>query len=156
MATLSDRQSENIRFWFEVFNGLDLPCRVRIDKGLAEPLVWLPAPGTSHGGYGLPFAAYYRSPDDRKIGCYVRPREGDDVARRIFGALGEPPVMKSWDEGGERRSLGYECEIGVMPGHGEDETPEFREAVRWMRYHLDKLVRTLYPRISEMLSQDET
>ena len=57
--------------------------------------------------------------------------------------------MRVWPEGGPRRSVGYGCEIGAMPGHSEAETPKFRETVRWIRYHLDMLVRALYPCIEE-------
>ena len=150
MAALSDRQSENIRFWFEVLNGLDLPCKVRIDKSLAGSLVWLPVPGTYPGGYGLPFVAYYH-PDGNKIGCYLRPREGEAEAKRIFDALDVEDDMVIWPN---TPAIGYECEIGAMPSHGDDETPAFREAKRWMRYHLDKLVRTMYTRIREMEEGD--
>ena len=148
--SLSNRQSENIRFWFEVFNGLSLPCKLRADKVLAEPSVWLPVPGTGFGGYGLPFVAYYH-PDEGKIGCYLKPRKGETVANRIFDAFEVEPGMRVWRK---QQCIGYEREIGAMPKHGEAETPEFWEAVRWMRYHLDKLVRTLHSHIQTMLGDE--
>ena len=57
--------------------------------------------------------------------------------------------MEAFDE----VSAGSVAEF-VGQSHGDDETPAFWEAVRWMRYHLDKLVRTMYARIREMPEGD--
>ena len=142
---------ENTRFWSSVFDGFEFEAI----ESFAESTVCIIVPDVPHG---LQFTAYYH-PDERKVGCYLRYCKGDESARRIFEILedsieelADEAGMQAWVVGTFTNSrLGYECETEAMPHYGEDETKGFLEAVRWMRMHIDKLVRTLRPRIQKIL-----
>ena len=160
--TLSDQQRENLRFWDAVLDDFSFSdVNVEVPVSSKESIVWVTVRGSGFGGYGLSFAGYiYRNRPH--IGCYLSCRKGIEDAIRIYTEI-EASVedlrhelgddgddLENWTNPAGRPRIGFQRETR-FPLPNDTDSQDFREAVAWMREHLDLLVSTLHPRLRRMI-----
>ena len=157
---LSDYDEENFRFWTAV-----LRDRFLVDVTVDEPVaiganLYVKVNNTGFNNWALSFAGYINR-QQSGIGCYLTVRRGQTREIRIFndliGSLDElNSVMGSelehWQNAAGRPRIGFGRQGSLAFLADDEESPEFREAVEWMREHLNRLVSTLHPRLQAMLA----
>ena len=158
----SDQEKENLRFWTAVlqdyfFSDVD----VEVPTPSKGPSVWMRVSGSGHGGWGLSFAGSTLRNRRPEICCFLTCRKDIEDAVRIFeavrssiedlrGELGDDVESRTSPSGSPR--IGFWRET-AFPLPGDNDSDEFREAVSWMRDHLDRLVSTLHPRLRRMIEE---
>ena len=158
---LSDQDEENLRFWTAV-----LRDRFLVDVTVGEPAAYganlfVKVNNTGFNNWALSFAGYVNRQQSR-IGCYLAVRRGQTREIRIFDELivsfdelrdviGNE--LEHWQQGGLRR-IGFRRDSGLAFLSASEESEEFREAVLWMREHLNRLVSNLNPRLQRMLAAE--
>ena len=154
--TFSNQEEENLRFWTAVlrdfaFSATDVP----VPPPPKDSTLYLRVPGSGFAGFALCFGGYlHRSEGD--IGCYLIARRDFQREVRIFDELAasenaQPPVMEQWTSGGRPR-IGFRRWGSLDFLAGDADSEAYREAVAWMREHLNRLVSTLYPVIQGKLA----
>ena len=113
-------------------------------------------------GWALSFNGYLRR-GRSEIGCYLAAQQGYDREVRIFNELAEGldelhqqlPGLEQWDDPRSGRPrIGFRRR-GSLDFLAETEDSEgFREAVAWMREHLNLLVSALNPRLQARLNDE--
>ncbi len=158
------RREENRRFWRAVVR----------EFAFADPEVGVPeagddatlpvlVPNSGFGGWGLCFSGYLAR-SGRQFGCYLTVRKDQERDVRIFdqllGSLCELRAdagdeLDQWRNSAGRPRVGFRQEQLSLAFLAQDEESEaFREAVAWMRVHLDLLVSNLHPRLQRMLADE--
>ena len=153
---LSDQETEHLRFWTAVLN----------DFSFSDPDVSVPAPtkyltqyvlvaGAGFGGYALCFSPYLNR-RARDMGCYLIAFRNFPSEVRIFNELAAAkdtllPGMEQWTANGRPR-IGFRRQDSLDFLAGDEDSEAYREAVAWMREHLNLLVSTLHPVIQAKLS----
>ena len=154
--TFSNQEEENLRFWTAVlrdfsFSATDVP----VPAPPKDSTLYITVRGSGFAGWALCFGGYlHRSEGD--IGCYLIARRDFPREVRIFNELtaaddAQPASMEQWTTSGRPR-IGFRRwgSLDFLAGDGDSEA--YREAVAWMREHLNRLVSTLHPVIQEKLS----
>ena len=156
---LSDLQQENLRFWDAVLEDYSFSdITVDIPETTKESTLYVKVRNSGFGGWGLSFAAYlYRS--SPSMGCYLTCRKDIPHAVRVYGQIEEflgelrqeiGDDIETWENRAGRPRIGLTRQAGLPFGVAHD-SPDFQEAVSWMRQKLDRLVSTLHPRLQRML-----
>ena len=162
--TLSDQEEQNLRFWTAVLR----------DYSFADVTVDVPPPGkdaalyvrvrnSGFGDWALTFNGYLfrRTPT---MGCYLTARKDQPRAVRILDGIcanldewrkaGLGDDLKYWENAQGRPRIGFWRQGSLsFLAEGED-CAEFRDAVAWMREHLDRLVSGLHPGIQTTLARE--
>ena len=156
-TSVRDRE-QTLRYWTEVlrdFTFTDVTVETPSVTDHTEIYVKVPNPEFRHDA--LRFCAYRLKPSE--VGCFLSRRMDTPSAVRIYAevesseeelreVLGDD--LQTWEQGGRPR-IGFRTNEYGIPG--DDESVEFREAVAWMRDHLDRLVSTLRPRLQRMIAE---
>ena len=161
--TLSDQDEENLRFWTAVLRdysfadtGVDVPVPVK------DSTLYIRVRNSGHGDWALCFDGYLqRRAGD--IGCFLMARIDQPRAVRIFEQLVASfeelrcqmgDELEHWQNAAGRPRIGFRRH-GSLAFLSEGEGSEaFREAVEWMRVHLNFLVSALHPRLQAMLAEE--
>jgi hypothetical protein len=160
-VALSDHQRENLRFWTGVLQDYSFSdVDVEVPGPTREATLYIKVRNSGYGDWGLWFGGYlYRS--SPLIGCYLARREGIPSAVRIYeriqGSLEDlrheiGDDLACWSNAKGRPGIGFRREAKLPFVSGENNGDDFREAVSWMRDHLDRLVSALHPRVERMLA----
>jgi len=157
---LSDHESENLRFWTAVLDDFEFAdTAADVPAPTKEATLYFKVRGSGYGDWGLWFGSYlFRK--SRLIGCYLARREGVPAAVRIYEQVQSSFEdlqreiaydLDRWDNAQGRPRIGFRRE-SRWPFVSDDDS-DFREAVTWMRNHLDRLVSALHPRLHRMISK---
>ena len=167
--TLTKQKQANQRFWDLVVDGFTFsdpsidpksafwpsPCR--------DSTLYVQVRNTSFNGWALFFGAFINR-SQRLMGCYFAVRKGQARETRIYESIldsidelreeiGED--LKHWHNPADRPRIGF-TKAGYLSFLAKDSEGEvYREAVAWMKTHLDRLVSHLHPRVQSMLSDDD-
>ncbi len=164
----SPYEKENLRFWNAVLKDFSFSDST-IDsltelwpKPPKDPTLYLPVKNSSFNGWALSFVGYlYRQ--NGAIGCYLTVRKNQTREVRIFEEINASfedlkkvlgNNLDQWYNTADRPRIGFylDCDMSFLSQEGE--TPDFENAVSWMRDHLNRLVSHLHPKIQLMLSKD--
>ena len=153
---LSDQEAEHLRFWTAVLS----------DFSFSDPDVSVPAPtkdltqyvlvvGAGRGGNALTFSPYLNRRAG-EMGCYLIAWHNFPREERIFNELAAAkdtllPSMEQWPLSGGLK-IGFRRGGSLDFLAGDEDSEAYREAVAWMREHLNRLVSTLHPDIRTKLS----
>ena len=159
---LSDHESENLRFWTAVLDDFEFAdTAVDVPAPTKEATLYVKVRGSGYGDWGLWFGSYlFRK--SRLIGCYLARREGMPAATRIYeqvhgslddlrGETGDD--LTYWHNSQGRPRIGFRRETR-WPFVSDDDS-DFRDAVSWMRDHLERLVSALHPRLQHMIPRGD-
>ena len=158
--SLSDRQQENLRFWKAVLGGFTFSdVTVDTPKPTKESAIHVRVQQPGIGFSGLSFVGYvfrkrphvgcylsFRTNAPRAVGIYEQIEESLDTLNQEMGY-----DLKSWHNDAGRPRIGF-TRPTPLPFVDDSPPADFDEAVTWMRDRLDRLVSTLHPRLTEMLS----
>ena len=154
--TFSTQDEENLRFWTAVlqnfsFSETDVP----VPAPTKDSTLYITVPGSGFAGWALCFGGYLHRRDG-DIGCYLIARRDFQREVRIFNELAaaedaQPPVMEQWTSSGRPR-IGFRRGGSLDFLAGDEDSEAYRQAVSWMREHLNLLVSTLHPVIQAKLS----
>ena len=159
---LSDQDDENRRFWKAA-----LRDRFLVDVTVDEPVamganLYVKVNNTGFNNWALSFAGYINR-QQSGIGCYLTVRRGHPRESRVFNEIAESfdelsgvigSELEQWQDPAGRPRIGFRRQGGLAFLADGEEAPEFREAVDWMREHLNRLVSTLHPRLQTMLADE--
>ena len=161
--THSEQDEQNLRFWTAMLR----------DFSFSDVTITSPAPtnqttlyvlvrNSGERGWGLCFGVYLHRRDD-EVGCYLTVRRNLTRDVRIYDQLTAPfkelqievDGLEQWSQGRSNRPrIGFRRQGSLAFLADDEESPEFREAVKWMQEHLNRLVSTLHPRLQAMLVDD--
>ena len=159
--TLSDQDDENLRFWRAVLRdysfadtGVEVPVPVK------DSTLYIQVQNSGFGGWALCFDGYIQR-SEGIVGCFLMARKDQPRAVRIFellaasfdelqGEMGDE--LEYWHNAAGRPRIGLRHQGSLAFLAEDEESEDFREAVSWMREHLDRLVSTLHPRLQRLLS----
>ena len=159
--TLSDQEAENVRFWSAVLKGYAFSdVTMEVPPPTKGSTLYITVRNSGAGGYGLCFGGYLHR-GSSLLGCYLTCRKGEAPATRIFEEI-EPVLeelrveiredLRRWVNPAGRPRIGFKRKVKRGFLAGDDRSTDFREAVSWMRDHLNVLVSTLHPRLQRMIS----
>ena len=160
---LSDQDKENLRFWTAVLQGYSFKdVTVEVPAPSKRATLYVKVRNSGFGDYALCFDGYlYRSA--ATIGCYLLARKDQPRAVRILTDIcanldehrkaGLGRDLEYWEDQGRPR-IGYWRQVSLSCLAEGEESAEFRDAVEWMREHLDRLVSGLHPSIQSMLAKE--
>ena len=162
-------EQENLRFWNAVlkdysFSDSSIDLRTTLwPLPPKDSTIYVPVRNSSHNGWALNFVAYlFRKTG--AIGCYLSVRKNQTREVRIFEELSTSiedlkqelgDNLDQWYNASNRPRIGYHlgCDLSFLSQNTE--TADFKNAVSWMRDHLNKLVSHLHPKIQLMLSKEQ-
>ena len=153
---LSDQEAEHLRFWTAVLNDFSFSDPdVPVPAPTKQLTQYVPVAGSGRGGDALTFSPYM----DRRageMGCYLIAWRGFQPEVRIFNELADaedtlPPDMEQWPLSGGLK-IGFRRRGNLDFLAGDEDSEAYRQAVAWMREHLNLLVSTLHPVIQAKLS----
>ena len=160
-VTLSDQDEQNLRFWTAVLR----------EYTFSDPTVEVPAPvkdstlyvqvrNSGYNGWALCFDGYIQR-NASTVGCFLTVRRNHAREVRIFEELAnsleqfpELERLEHWQNAQGNPRIGFRRPNGLAFLTQDEENREYREAVAWMREHLDGLVSTLHPRLQTMLMDE--
>ena len=158
--SLSDWQLENLRFWKAVLGGFTFSdVTVDTPSPTKESAIYVRVQQPGIGFSGLSFVGYVFRKRPH-VGCYLSCRanvlQAVSVHERIEKSLEALKQemgndLEFWHNDAGRPRIGFRRPT-TLPFVDDSPSGDFEEAVTWMRDRLDRLVSTLYPRLTEMLS----
>ena len=167
--THSEQDEQNLRFWRAVLQDFAFSdTTVEIPIPVKDSTLYVKVRNSGYGDWALCFDGRL----DRRaetISCFLLARKDQHRAARIMLQLDEMFFMRllqsyeglpSGLEGLEKwpyqqlPRIGFRKQGSLAFLAQDEESEEFREAVAWMREHLDQLVSTLHPRLQMMLAED--
>ena len=158
---LSEQEASRLRFWSAVVQdyafsdpSVDVPSETK------EPSIYVKVRHSGHGGWALCFAGFLQR-SRSLIGCYLTCRKDIPYAVRIYeeieasleelrGEMGAD--LDRWVNDAGRPRVGFRRQTKLTLQSDDGTSEDFREAVSWMRDHLNVLVSTLHPRLQRMIS----
>ncbi len=158
---LSAQEAENLQFWTAVLEDFAFSDVTVEPRGATRgSTLYIPVMNSGFGGYGLCFAGFLHR-NSSLIGCYLTCRKGEGTAIRIYeeveqsldklqAEMGED--LRRWVNPAGRPRIGFQRNVKLTFLSGDERSADFREAVSWMRDHLELLVSTLHPRLQRMIS----
>lgn len=165
---LTDRQQQCLHFWNAVLQDYSFAdTTVRIPADLwpippKDPTLSVMVKDSGFSGWALTFNGYLRR-SRREMGCYLTPRKDHEREVRIFNDLAasldelcqQLPGLERWDDiRSGRPRIGFRRQDNLAFLADSAESSDFRNAVSWMRHHLNLLVSTLHPRLQTMLKAE--
>ena len=162
--TLSDREVENLRFWTAVLRGYSLAdVTVDVPAPVKDRTLYLKVHNSGFGDWALCFDALLHRRTSR-IMCYLMARRDQPRAVRIFDDIatnleeyrtaGLGHDLEYWENAQGRPRIGFRRQVDLSFLAEGEESAGFRDAIRWMREHLDRLVSGLHPSIQSMLAKE--
>ena len=169
--TYSEQDEQNLRFWRAVLRDFAFSdTTVEIPTPVKDSTLYVKVRNSGYGDWALCFDGRL----DRRaetISCFLLARKDQHQATRIMLQLDEMLFMRLFQsyeglpsglEGLEKWQYQQQQfpRIGFRKRGNLDflakgeENQDFRQAVDWMRQHLDVLVSTLHPRLQEMLADE--
>ena len=162
---LTGRQEQSQQFWTAALQDYSFA-----DTTVAIPGDLWPIPpkaptlsvlvrNSGFNGWALSFNGYLRRSYE-EIGCYLAPRKDHEREVRIFNELVESldelrqvlPGLEQWtDHRSGRPRIGFRRHGSLAFLAESEESENFKEAVTWMREHLNRLVSELNPRLQARL-----
>ena len=161
--TLSDQEEQNLQFWKAVVQDYSFAdIAVTVPSPSKESTLYVPVRGSGFGDWGLCFDGYLQR-NASSIGCFLVARKDQSQAVRIFDELvstldelktelGEE--LEVWNSPRGRPRLGFSRQGGLSFLADDKSSDDYARSVSWMRYHLNRLVSGLHPRIQSMLADD--
>ncbi len=158
---LSEQEGQNLRFWTAVLEGFSFSDpTVDVPNPIKHPTLPVTVRNAGHGGWALRFHGFLQR-NSPAIGCYLSVRR--DYARevRVFeglkNLLDELPEFEEigfWENATGLPRIGFQREGSLAFLARDEASEEFREAVLWMRQHLNRLVSNINPRLQTMLAAE--
>ena len=158
---LSEQEEQNLRFWTAVLEGFSFSDpTVDVPNPIKHPTLPVTVRNAGHGGWALRFHGFLQR-NSPAIGCYLSVRR--DYARevRVFeglkNLLDELPEFAEigfWENATGLPRIGFQREGSLAFLARDEASEEFREAVLWMRQHLNRLVSNINPRLQTMLAAE--
>ena len=161
---LSDQENENLRFWTAVLRDYSFAdVTVDVPVPVKDSTLYVRVRNSGFGDWALCFDGFlYRSTPT--IGCYLMARKDQPRAVRIFDDIhanleeyrqaGLGHDLEYWKNAEGRPRIGFHRQGRLSFLAEGEESAGFRDAVAWMREHLDRLVSELHPRIQSMLVRE--
>lgn len=156
----SPSDEENLRFWKAVTAGYSFSdVSVEPPQPTSEAPLYVKVKNSGYGDYGLCFeGSIYRR--QNQLRCFLTRRKDIDVARRVFDELVadidelrlEIDGLAYWEDPSGLVRLGLTRAGGLEFLAGNEDDDAYKDAVAWMREHLDRLVSTLNPRIQRLIA----
>ena len=162
--TLSDQEEQNLRFWTAVLSGYSFAdVTVDVPAPVKDATLYVRVRNSGFGDWALTFDGFlFRRTST--IGCYLQARKDQPRAVRIFDEIaanleeyrkaGLENDLECWDNPQGRPRIGFHRQVSPSFLAEGEESAGFRDAVAWMRQHLDRLVSGLHPRIQSMLVRE--
>ena len=156
----SPLEEENLRFWTAVTTGYAFSdVSVEPPEPTSESTLYVKVKNSGFGDWGLCFDGLI-SRRQGHLSCFLTRRRNIDVACRVFdeltGAIDELRLemdgLRHWENRSGPPRLGLIRSGGVEFLAGSEEDAAFKDAVAWMREHLDRLVSSLNPRIQRLIA----
>ncbi len=162
--TLSDQDQQNLQFWSAVVKDFSFAdTSVEVPVATTDSTLYITVQGSGFGGWALCFDGYLHRRAG-EIGCFLTARRDHPREVRIFesivASLDElqdevAGDLKHWENAAGRPRIGFRRQVDLaFLVHGE-ESEDFRDAVVWMRDHLNRLVGTLNPRLQTLLADEK-
>ena len=158
---LSEQEGQNLRFWTAVLEGFSFSDpTVDVPNPIKHPTLPVTVRNAAHGGWALRFHGFLQR-NSPAMGCYLSVRK--DYARevRVFeelkNLLDELPEFEEigfWENATGLPRIGFQREGSLAFLARDEENEEFRDAVLWMRQHLNRLVSIINPRLQTMLAAE--
>ena len=158
--SLSDWQQENLRFWNAVLGDFTFSdVTVDTPNPTKESAVYVRVQQPGIGFSGLSFVGYVLRKRPQ-VGCFLSCRTNVPQAASVHERIEESLEtlkqemgndLEFWHNDAGRRRIGFRRPT-PLPFVDDSPSGDFKEAVTWMRDRLDRLVSTLHPRLTEMLS----
>ena len=161
---LSGREEENLRFWTAVLRDYSFAdVTVDVPAPVKDRTLYLKVRNSGFGDWALCFDTLLHR-RTATISCFLIARRDQPRAVRIFDEIaanleeyrktGLGNDLEVWANAQGRPRIGFRRQ-GSLSFLAEDEdSPGFRDAVAWMRQHLDRLVSGLDSRIQSMLVKE--
>ena len=157
------QEEENLRFWTSVLRDYAFAdTTVDVPKPTKESTLYVPVRNSGFGDWGLCFDGYLQRSASR-FGCFLMARKDIEHAVRIFDELAQSvgelqeelgDGLEVWINSQGRPRIGFRRHGGLSFLAGSEDNDEYAEGVSWMRYHLNRLVSGLNPRIQSRLADE--
>ena len=165
---LTAREEQSQRFWTAVLQDYSFAdTTVAIPGDLwpippRAPTLTVLVKNSGFNSWALSFNGYLRR-SYGEIGCYLTPRKDHEREVRIFDELAESldelrlgmPGLEQWnDPHSGRPRIGFRRQGSLAFLSESMESEGFRDALAWMRDHLNRLVSELNPRLQARLKDE--
>ncbi|MDD9994266.1 MAG: hypothetical protein OXS35_00765 [Dehalococcoidia bacterium] len=161
--TLSDQDQQNLQFWSAVVKDFSFAdTSVEVPVATTDSTLYVTVKGSGFGGWALCFDGYLHRRAG-VIGCLLTARKGYPREVRIFESMVDSldklreetaGELEHWENASGRPRIGFRRQSGLAFLEEHEESEDFRDAVLWMRDHLNRLVSTLNPRLQALLADD--
>ena len=162
--TLSVQEEENLRFWTAVLQDYSFAdVTVDVPAPVKDRTLYLKVRNSGFGDWALCFDALLRRRTGT-ISCFLIVRSDQPRAVRVFDDIaanleeyrktGLGDDLEVWDNAQGRPRIGFRRQGSLSFLIEDEDSPGFRDAVAWMRQHLDRLVSGLDFRIQSMLVKE--
>ena len=159
---LSDQNEENLRYWSGVLRDFSFAdINVAVPGPPKGPTLRIRVQDIGVGSQALWFSGFLERSSDT-LGCFLA-RGNQPRAIRIFevlaGSLAElrnesSGDLEHWQNSDGRPRIGFRRQGDLNFLTESEGSEDSREAVAWMRDHLNLLVSTLHPRLQAMLADE--
>ena len=160
---LSSQDEENLRFWTAVLRDYSFSdVTVSVPTPTKDATLYVTVRNSGYGDWALCFDGFLGR-REAAFGCFLMVRRDQTRAVRIFDQLVESFAelqsetggeLEHWEDSAGRPRIGFRKHGSLAFLTESEESDAFREAVAWMRKHLDVLVSTLHPRLQAMLAEE--
>ena len=160
---LSEQEEQNLRFWSAVLRDFAFSdTTVEIPPPVKDSTLYVRVRNSGYGDWALCFDGVLAR-SQGAFGCFLIARIDQLRAVRIFDQLVESftelqsemgAELEHWQNPAGRPRIGFWRQSSLAFLAGGHESEEFREAVSWMREHLNRLVSNLNPRLQTMLADE--
>ena len=158
----SPQEEENLRFWRAVTAGYSFSdVSVEPPQLTSDSTLYVKVKNSGYGDYGLCFDGVIDRRQNQ-LRCFLMRRRNRDLAlaRRVFDELVasidelrlEIDGLAYWEDPSGLVRLGLTRNGGLEFLAGDEDDDAYKDAVAWMREHLDRLVSTLNPRIQRLIA----
>lgn len=159
----SEQDEQNLRFWSAVLRDFAFSdTTVEIPRPVKDSTLYVRVRNSGYSGWALCFDGWLgRSAST--FGCFLMARRDYQrevrIHEQLVASLEELRTemgdeLEHWQNAAGRPRIGFRRQGSLDFLSAGEESEEFREAVSWMRAHLDRLVSTLHPRLQTMLMDE--
>lgn len=156
----SPSDEENLRFWKAVTTDYSFSdISVEPPQPTSDSTLYVKVKNSGYGDYGLCFDGVIDRRQNQ-LRCFLMRRRNIDFAVRVFDELVssiddlrlEIDGLAHWEIPSGEPRLGLTRDGGLEFLAGNEDDDAYKDAVAWMREHLDRLVSTLNPRIQRLIA----
>ena len=161
--TMSDQDQQNLRFWSAVVRDFSFAdTSVEVPVATTDSTLYIVVQGSGFGGYALCFDGYLHRRAG-EFGCFLMARKDHPREVRIFESIVDSldrlreetaGELEHWENDAGRPRIGFRRQTELAFLAEGEESEDFRDAVVWMRDHLNLLVSTLNPRLQALLADE--